>query len=100
MKVVILEALLMFGRCRVLIAKNILPFKKELLSCRNLVEAKQKFYGSVLGRMKESKEIDKLRIPTSTGISANERASKLAEAGKKPIAKESPITRMRAKGWK
>ena len=79
---------------------SILPFKKELLSCRNLAEAKQKFYGSVLGRMKESKEIDKLRIPSSTGISAAERASKLAEAGKKPIAKESPITRMRAKGWK
>ena len=79
---------------------SILPFKKELLSCRNLTEAKQKFYSSVLGRMKESKEIDKLRIPSSTGISAAERASKLAEAGKKPIAKESPITRMRAKGWK
>ena len=79
---------------------SILPFKKELLSCRNLTEAKQKFYGSVLGRMKESREIDKLRIPSSTGISAAERASKLAEAGKKPIAKESPITRMRAKGWK
>ena len=79
---------------------SILPFKKELLSCRNLAEAKQKFYGSVLGRMKESKDIDKLRIPSSTGISAAERASKLAEAGKKPIAKESPITRMRAKGWK
>lgn len=79
---------------------SILPFKKELLSCRTLAEAKQKFYGSILGRMKESRDIDKLRIPASTGIGAAERASKLAEAGKKPVAKESPITRMRAKGWK
>lgn len=79
---------------------SILPFKKELLSCRSLADAKQKFYGSILGRMKESTDIDKLRIPTSTGISAAERASKLAEAGKKPVEKESPITRMRAKGWK
>ena len=79
---------------------SILPFKKELLSCRSLADAKQKFYSSILGRMKESEDIDKLRIPTSTGISAEERASKLAEAGKKPVAKESPITRMRAKGWK
>lgn len=79
---------------------SILPFKKELLSCRTLTEAKQKFFKDVLWRMEESKEIDKLRIPTSIGISARERASKLAEAGKKPVAKESPITRMRAKGWK
>ena len=79
---------------------SILPFKKELLSCRNLTEAKQKFYGSILGRMKESREIDKLRIPTSTGISAKERAAKLSEAGKTPTTKESAISRMRAKGWK
>ena len=79
---------------------SILPFKKELLSCRNLTEAKQKFYKDILWRMEESQKIDKLRMPTSIGISAKERASKLSEAGKAPVAKESAITRMRAKGWK
>lgn len=78
----------------------IIPFKKELLSCRNLTEAKQKFYSSILGRMEESANIDKMRMPSSTGISAKERAAKLSESGKTPVAKESAISRMRAKGWK
>jgi hypothetical protein len=74
--------------------REILPFKKRLLECANLVDAKQVFYSKVLQNMRESKSIDEDRIPQSLAITPEQRK----EAMNLNCETPDSIDRM-PKGW-
>ena len=74
--------------------REILPFKKRLLECANIVDAKQVFYSKVLQNMRESKSIDRDRIPQSLAITPEQRK----EAMNLNCETPDSIDRM-PKGW-
>lgn len=74
--------------------REILPFKKKLLECANIVDAKQIFYSKVLQNMRESKSIDRDRIPQSLAITPEQRK----EAMNLNCETPDSIDRM-PKGW-
>lgn len=58
---------------------QILPFKEKILRAKTLAEAKRLFFQDILGNLRESKRIDKTRIPQTMYISENERKATLGE---------------------
>ena len=74
--------------------EDILPFREKILSCNTLAEAKQFFYTDAIQNMKESKEVERARIPENLTVSPEERISVMDAK----FTKDNMLNR-KPKGW-
>ena len=74
---------------------DIEPFRSKIVNAVTLAEAKKIFFSDVLSSMKESQDIEKMRLPESISMSMEDRAMAIT---KEPLKKTSSLSRM-PKGW-
>lgn len=71
-------------------------YKNRIVDANSMTEAKNIYFKEILPSLNESVEIDRMRLPKTLSMTAEERAVAITGA---PYEKESSLTRM-PKGWR
>ena len=74
---------------------EIVPYKEKIANARSMTDAKAYFYRHVLENLRDTKDVNEMRLPESWAIEPEERLSAMKGA---KFVKESPLERL-PQGW-